>query len=817
MHLNKFTSILPLLVFFSVFGFLFQVVEAENSICATTFQEGPAIETSSEMFPQPFVTVASTSDSDIKIAVDQITAADGGTLYFPAGTYVLQRNPSSVFNSVETRLYFDGMNELKIIGDGAATILEIAPDLANFYGSQVRNINIENTERVEISHLNLQGQRDLFAPPGFPKTGEFEWAKSQTPLIQNIVGDLSQQSNIFIRNVHGETYLHDLILRHAGGDGINIADATNIIIENNDIDDMGRNGVTIGGERTSSLATTERSVNVLIQHNYFGSSIDTQQVDIEQHSDSPYQGGIDFLNSNIRVKHNFFEKIAPEDLIDREQFAMTFSLSNMVEFSHNIVNGNPVSGIHASNVRILNNTGIGGMRFHRDNTSLLVENNIFDMKPLARRNWPSFNNGGINIMETGTSNVPLFVFRGNTLYSDGIKWPIHLHNVINSYIENNVFLTTGETDSVRVTADRTDASINFSDNGIANLSKFSRPDFSLIETSDSAENCNFLEPVFWVEHRNTVANYPESGSELQSNDVSSKQWLSDAISYQRLRNNGKISWRVPATDKSVMVGLQSENTDQRQDGYEFGIYTYQAGSVYIVENGKLGSRIGSFQANDQFSMERANGFVTYKQNGTIIGFSAHENHDVLMADSAIATTGGRITDCWTSNFNPPSTPVQWKNQINTIAVYPPDVGSDIKVQPPTSSIWNFDAVSTRHLQGDGAVSWQVAGADVTAAVGLQQDNTSRRLDDMEYGIYTYRSGYYFIIENGVLGERIGSFLTNDVFEIERIDGVVRYIHNGVLVHTSTKVNSQPLMVDVAFVRPGGRIKNATSWGFTKSP
>ena len=182
----------------------------------------------------------------IQDAIDEIDPTQGVTIYFPCGQYNL-----SAVATGRTELFFDNLiNGLEIIGDGNCTTLFL--ENFNEYGS-VRMINIRNSDSILISNLRLDGNRE-------------------NAFIEN-----SQGSNIFIRG--SENIIVDNVESiEAEADSFNIGASSNILIENSFFDLTNRNGITIGGGVSFPI---NEVTDINIRHNFFGSEIDTQQIDFE--------------------------------------------------------------------------------------------------------------------------------------------------------------------------------------------------------------------------------------------------------------------------------------------------------------------------------------------------------------------------------------------------------------------------------------------------------------------------------------------------------------------------------------------------------
>ncbi len=466
--LGKIVSITPALASFPILFLSQSAVALEASECLVAPMAVGETISASPISPTPLVEVASTSAEDIAAAVNEIIENNGGTLYFPKGSYTVD-----YLGANNTSLTLENLDEFKLVGDGREnTILKLEAN-DDAYGKQIRNIQIIGANRVEIADITIEGNREFYRPPEEAKypIGEVQNLvnnEAEGPVVDRAFANKEQQSTLFLRNIAESTYIHDSTFHEAGGDGINVANSPNLVVQNNIFDNNDRNGITIGGIRG-----TERSENVLIENNFFGPGIDTQQIDLELHGPTSSTEDVNIRNSNVRVINNTFAQRLVEDTVDLDQYGMTISEVDRVILEHNHFNNNPLFGIYASNVRIYNNKGIGGLRFIRKWSSYDIAGNTFNLLPITRRHWPAEVNGGLLFQETAGEDFDTLVFRHNKITSTNVDWPIYLHGVNSGHLESNTFDVTGAKDTVRIESHTLLSSVNLIGNS------FSESDVSL--------------------------------------------------------------------------------------------------------------------------------------------------------------------------------------------------------------------------------------------------------------------------------------------------------------------------------------------------
>ena len=408
--------------------------------------------------PAPRVTVASTSERDIVAAVEKIVAAGGGTLHFPRGTYSIDRDFGA-----RTHLYFENVRRLKITGAGQGqTRLVLARNVA-FRGTGVQTIAVDGYENLEISDLDIQGQRAFMNPAEVPAIGEERWSKSNLTSEPSRLYEMAeQQSGIFLRNGNrgsrSSTYIHHVAFRHQGADAVNLASVDNAVLSQLDIDDMGRNGITIGG-----VLGTDRSRNILIADNDFGARIDTQLIDVELHGpvrDEP--GGYDRgnLNVNVQVVGNRAQRQFPRDTIDLDQYFMDIHGIDGVMLDGNRLGNNRLSGSYSRNVIIQNNTDVGGGRFFRTFSGSMIGNRM-NLYPQSCTNCTA-HNAGFTFTETNAEGFDAISLYGNVITSNGVEYPIRTHNARQVSVVNNRFLvdSTGKNQVLLIEADASNTDLN---------------------------------------------------------------------------------------------------------------------------------------------------------------------------------------------------------------------------------------------------------------------------------------------------------------------------------------------------------------------
>jgi RHS repeat-associated protein len=140
--------------------------------------------------------------------------------------------------------------------------------------------------------------------------------------------------------------------------------------------------------------------------------------------------------------------------------------------------------------------------------------------------------------------------------------------------------------------------------------------------------------------------------------------------------------------------------------------------------------------------------------------------------------------------------LMWKDMLNT------KTSLNKLIRSGGSQGWNTSgAASVQQLAAgeDGWIEFTTSEYNVARMIGFSDQNTNADYTTMDYAIYLQNNGRVNVYENG--SSRLTTppaFSVGDVFRIERINGAVKFYHNGNVLHPSTVPSSTALMADVAF-------------------
>ncbi|MCX6858125.1 MAG: hypothetical protein NTV80_24855 [Verrucomicrobia bacterium] len=118
----------------------------------------------------------------------------------------------------------------------------------------------------------------------------------------------------------------------------------------------------------------------------------------------------------------------------------------------------------------------------------------------------------------------------------------------------------------------------------------------------------------------------------------------------------------------------------------------------------------------------------------------------------------------------------------------------------TTVAYNSDAISTRTIIEDGKLVFKV-GLNSVMAVGLTPANNSRADTDLEHA-FIFAADETFDIQRmpnlaldlGVAAP-LGTYSVNSTFTIQRVEGKIQFLKDGVLLFTTSTTSTGPLLVD----------------------
>ena len=121
-------------------------------------------------------------------------------------------------------------------------------------------------------------------------------------------------------------------------------------------------------------------------------------------------------------------------------------------------------------------------------------------------------------------------------------------------------------------------------------------------------------------------------------------WNSGASTSGSLAADGYVEFTTAEANTAKMAGLSNGDTGQSFGEIDFAIYLTSSGKVYIYENGVNRGLVGTYAADDVFSVENVGGVVTYFQNNLPLAGSMGVVTSPLRFDCSMYTNGATLND-----------------------------------------------------------------------------------------------------------------------------------------------------------------------------
>lgn len=216
----------------------------------------------------------------IQAAIDACEAAGGGTVYFPAGTYVVTKDPASAHPT--NRCLYVNAPFVHMRGAGIRnTVIKVA-DSEGVVG---RFVLVENTNDFEMSELTLDGNRH----------------------IRNLdtVGTYPAEDEALNFKTVDRIYLHDMLITRAVTDAIDGDGGTDYYwADRVRMEDCGGNGMHIGSLNHGLISNCEFDNVAVLRGTVEGGTGDAAAFDIRNAGGRTTIVGCRFLNCyrNIEIE-----------------------------------------------------------------------------------------------------------------------------------------------------------------------------------------------------------------------------------------------------------------------------------------------------------------------------------------------------------------------------------------------------------------------------------------------------------------------------------------------------------------------------------
>lgn len=367
-----------------------------------------------------------------------------------------------------------------------------------------------------------------------------------------------------------------------------------------------------------------------------------------------------------------------------------------------------------------------------------------------------------------------------------------------------------------------------------------------------------LQPIDWVLGANAQLTTNPGG--IKRPTGGSAGWNAGAISSQRILRDGRLEFKAsPGCQAMLGLSVDSVSDASAEIDYAIYLIpsgtSLTSGTAQIYQNTSVaatantaGASLGSYTSTTVFAIRRTGSQVQYLKDGIVMGTATVPSAGMLLVDSSFYKQGSTITsahvytgdldedrmpDAWEKSYLPPDhgwndvvkftwdghadadgvtnrmefedgsdptdalsylAPVSWGSRVHTTTV-----GTDGGLLRSTTAgaiAWNADAVSSVDIPEDGKVVFRVPLGSYLS-VGLTYANNDRLTTDLEYRIVVKNTNQAeFVRPESATAVTMGSYTADTVFAIQRVNGKVQFLKDGVVIGSpSTTVSSGPLIVD----------------------
>ncbi|MGB0521703.1 MAG: hypothetical protein ACPGJS_02025 [Flammeovirgaceae bacterium] len=152
-------------------------------------------------------------------------------------------------------------------------------------------------------------------------------------------------------------------------------------------------------------------------------------------------------------------------------------------------------------------------------------------------------------------------------------------------------------------------------------------------------------------------------------------WNAGAISVDKLAASidGWVQFIASEGNRHRALGLSNGDVDYHLHSIGYAIFLHATGFAEVYESGLFRGSFGAFTEGDTFKIERINGQIEYKKNGTTFYTSTLTSEETLLVDASFDTEGGTIKGVSTHNFSDGSP------QFNTLKVNTLNLPTDYKM------------------------------------------------------------------------------------------------------------------------------------------
>ncbi|WP_298507390.1 DUF6443 domain-containing protein [uncultured Kordia sp.] len=248
-----------------------------------------------------------------------------------------------------------------------------------------------------------------------------------------------------------------------------------------------------------------------------------------------------------------------------------------------------------------------------------------------------------------------------------------------------------------------------------------------------------------------ISSYENVNNITQDKDkltkTSANGWDSGVNTTTTIMGDGYLSYMLPQSTKTMMVGLSDVVGDDSYQSIKYAIYTTSVGGIHIRENGTTLWNVSTYVGGDTFKIERRGSTIYYLKNNEIFYISnSVDNGTALLGDVAMFHNDGNIKDLVLIDLEKELQEVDytynvrgWLKGINDVKNQGDDLFSFAlkynDTSDPTKQLFNGNISSTlwKTKGQDSSLKDYVYGYDPLNRIISGMDNTGNyNLDEVEY-------------------------------------------------------------------------------------
>jgi RHS repeat-associated protein len=274
------------------------------------------------------------------------------------------------------------------------------------------------------------------------------------------------------------------------------------------------------------------------------------------------------------------------------------------------------------------------------------------------------------------------------------------------------------------------------------------------------------------------------------------------------------------------IGLSSTDPNAHYTTIGYCVYFESSGNLLkIYENGGTEKYVGTYAANDVFRIERTGDVVKYYKNGVFLYESLTASTGQLTPDVAFHNNGVLPYSSFTASSHPTVVTRRFKYDhagrltktyhrlgqgelVNWTAVSSGIVATDGVISRTSGSAgWNAGAASSQVIpaSSDGWLEARSPQVNNRMMIGLSDQDVGVNYSNIDYAIYFYSNGSFYVYESGSSRGIFGTYTAKDVFRIERIGQTIVYKKNQRVFYTSGVPSTSSLLADCSIYQIGGAL------------